>query len=101
MKTLSYFLLGAAFTVPALHAVAQSNIKTIKKQPHSIQVDGNLKDWGDSLSYHNEAKGINYELADDQENLYFAMRIENRSEQAQAMRNGITLAFNPEGKKKA
>ncbi len=63
-------------------------------------VDGNLKDWGDSLGYYNEAKKIHYAFAGDKENLYFAIRIEDRKQQEQAMRNGITLAFNPEGKKK-
>lgn len=63
-------------------------------------VDGDLKDWGDSLNYYNPEKKIHYGLAENPENLYFAIRIENRGQQEQAMRNGITLTFNPEGKKK-
>ncbi len=102
MKTFSCFLLGAAFSINAAQVFSQSKngVKMIKPPAHQIAVDGNLKDWGDSLSYYNEAKKINYALAKDQENLYFAIRIENRQQQEQAMRNGITLAFNPEGKKK-
>ena len=99
MKNPSYFLLCCALSVPASQAFSQT-VKSLKKPQHTIQVDGNLKDWGDTLSYHNEAKKVNYELADDKENLYFAMRIENRGQQAQAMRNGITISFSPEGKKK-
>ncbi|MEX8549252.1 MAG: hypothetical protein V5804_16750 [Mucilaginibacter sp.] len=81
-------------------AQSKSGLKTLKAPPHPITVDGNLKDWGDSLSYTSEAKHINYGLASDKENLYFAVRIQNRAQQEQAMRNGITLSFNPEGKKK-
>ncbi|MVN21217.1 hypothetical protein [Mucilaginibacter arboris] len=102
MKTLSFFLLSAVLSVSVSHVFSQSksNLKIISKPEHSIQVDGNLKDWGDSLNYYNEAKRLHYGFADDKENLYFAIRIENRGQQEQAMRNGITLAFNPEGKKK-
>ncbi len=88
-------------TVCGMSAFSQSkNLKTLKPPPQNITVDGNLKDWGDSLSYYNEAKRLHYGLASDKENLYFAIRIQDRAQQGQAMRNGITLAFNPEGKKK-
>ncbi|MGI4022048.1 MAG: hypothetical protein ACRYFA_11115 [Janthinobacterium lividum] len=101
MKIISYLLLGTVFASgQQTFAQSKSNLKSIKKVPQAVLVDGNLKDWGDSLSYYNEAKRINYGLAQDQENLYFAIRIENRGQQEQAMRNGITLNFNPEGKKK-
>lgn len=83
-----------------VNAQSKSNLKTLKAPPHQIVVDGNLKDWGDSLNYTNESKKVNYGLSGDKENLYFAIRIEDRAQQGQAMRNGITLAFNPEGKKK-
>ncbi len=99
---LSYFLPFACLSLLNLQGFSQSqsNIKTIKPPTHNITVDGNLQDWGDSLSYYNPAKRINYGLASDKENLYFAVRIQEREQQGQAMRNGITLAFNPEGKKK-
>ncbi len=101
MKTSSALLLSAGFLVSVFTADAQSkSIKNLKKSTQNIVVDGNLKDWGDSLSYYNPDKKIHYALAQNPENLYFAIRIENRGQQEQAMRNGITLAFNPEGKKK-
>jgi len=102
MKSFPFFLLCTTLSMFGAQVFSQSrsNLKTIKPPLHPIVVDGNLKDWGDSLGYYNEAKKINYALADDKENLYFAIRIENRAQQEQAMRNGITLAFNPEGKKK-
>lgn len=102
MKTFPYFLSSALLSLFGLQVCAQSksNLKTLKAPLHPITVDGNLKDWGDSLGYTSEAKRISYGLASDKENLYFAIRIQDRAQQGQAMRNGITLAFNPEGKKK-
>jgi hypothetical protein len=102
MKALTFAFSSAFLFSFVMHADAQSksNLKTLKAPPHQITVDGNLKDWGDSLSYTNESKKVNYGLSGDKENLYFAIRIEDRAQQGQAMRNGITLAFNPEGKKK-
>lgn len=101
MKISSVLLLMAGCSISVFTADAQSkSIKNLKKSAQNIVVDGNLKDWGDSLNYYNPDKKIHYALAENQENLYFAIRIENRDQQEQAMRNGITLAFNPEGKKK-
>lgn len=101
MKTFSILILFAGCFITTFTANAQyKSLKNLKKSAQNIVVDGNLKDWGDSLSYYNPDKKIHYGLAENQENLYFAIRIENRGQQEQAMRNGITLAFNPEGKKK-
>lgn len=101
MKISSVLLLMIGCSVSFFTAEAQSkSIKNLKKSNQDIVVDGNIKDWGDSLSNYNPDKKIHYALAENQENLYFAIRIENRGQQEQAMRNGITLAFNPEGKKK-
>lgn len=101
MKIFSVLLLFAGCAVTAFRADAQSkSLKNLKKSAQNIVVDGNIKDWGDSLSYYNADKKLHYGLAENQENLYFAIRIENRGQQEQAMRNGITLSFNPEGKKK-
>lgn len=102
MKIFSCFLFGAVFSLSVVPIFAQSKagVKTLQSPSKPISVDGNLKDWGDSLSYHNEAKKLNYGLARDQENFYFAIRIPDRQQQEQAMQNGITLNFAPEGKKK-
>ncbi|MGI4728671.1 MAG: hypothetical protein ACRYGB_08880 [Janthinobacterium lividum] len=101
MKTSSVLLLMAGCFCSVFTVDAQSkSIKNLKNSAQNIVVDGQLKDWGDSLTYYNQDKKIHYALAQNPENLYFAIRIENRGQQEQAMRNGITVAFNPEGKKK-
>ncbi|MDB5287320.1 MAG: hypothetical protein JWR05_2269 [Mucilaginibacter sp.] len=68
--------------------------------PANVVIDGNLSEWGDSLRYLNEEKKIPYTLANDQENLYVAIRINDRLEQARIINAGITLSIDPKGKKK-
>lgn len=68
--------------------------------PANLVIDGSLADWGDSLRYHNEEKNLNYTLSNDKENLYAAIRINDRSEEARVLNAGITLSINTKGKKK-
>jgi hypothetical protein len=68
--------------------------------PANLVIDGSLTDWGDSLRYHNDEKNIKYTLANDKENLYAAIRISERLEQARVLNAGITLSIDTRGKKK-
>ncbi len=68
--------------------------------PSDIVIDGDLKEWGDSLRYYNQDKQLNYALANDQDNLYMAIRINDRSEQIRVLRAGLTLSIDTRGKKK-
>ncbi|WP_428327312.1 hypothetical protein [Mucilaginibacter sp.] len=77
-----------------------TSVPTLMAPPQNIVVDGNIKEWGDSLRYFNSEKKINYALANDQENLYMAIKINDRSEQIRVLRAGITLSVNTKGKKK-
>ena len=72
----------------------------LQPPPNNVKVDGNLKEWGDSLRYYNEEKKLNYTLANDAYNLYLAIRINNHSEQMRVMNAGLTLSINTKGKKK-
>jgi len=72
----------------------------LQAPPANIAIDGNLKEWGDSLRYFNADKQINYSLANDKENLYVAVRINDYSEQARILNSGFTLAIDTRGKKK-
>jgi hypothetical protein len=78
----------------------KSAINKLQLPPTNIVVDGDLKDWGDSLRYYNQDKQLNYTLANDQENLYMAIRVNDRSEQIRILRAGLTLSIDTRGKKK-
>lgn len=72
----------------------------LQPPPPNITIDGDVKEWGDSLRYYNKDKQLNYSLANDQENLYMAIRINDRSEIIRVLRAGITLSIDTRGKKK-
>jgi hypothetical protein len=81
-------------------AQSEQHSTNMSSAPGKITIDGNLNDWGDSLRYYNPEKKLNYTLANDQQNLYLAIRFNDRTEQERIMRAGLTWSVNPKGKKK-
>lgn len=102
MKHCTPMLLLALILVTTGTVKAQSSktIGNMQPPPANIIIDGNLSEWGDSLRYLSEEKKIPYTLANDQQNLYVAIRINDRLEQARIINAGITLSIDPKGKKK-
>ncbi len=72
----------------------------LQPPPPGIVIDGDVKEWGDSLRYYNPERQLNYSLANDKDNLYMAIRINDRSEQIRILRAGLTLSIDTRGKKK-
>ena len=79
---------------------AQSNISSLQPPPANIIVDGNVKEWGDSLRYYNKEKKINFAIANTKDTLYMAIRVNDRTEQTRILRAGITFSIDTKGKKK-
>ena len=92
----------------ALQAFAQSIClaqskpapNTLQAPPAGVTIDGDLNEWGDSLRYYNEDQKLYYTLANDKDNLYMAIRINDRSEQRRILGAGLTLSIDTKGKKK-
>ncbi len=82
------------------HAQNKTAQNTLQPPPANITIDGDIKEWGDSLRYYNPEKQLNYALANDQDNLYLAIRINDRSEQIRVLRSGLTVSIDTRGKKK-
>ncbi|SHN23764.1 hypothetical protein [Mucilaginibacter sp. OK098] len=99
---LPYFAFVAIIQLSAINSSCAQSIPTgtLQAPPSNIVIDGSIKEWGDSLRYYNTEKRINYALANDKDNLYMAIRVNDRSEQARILRAGITLSINTKGKKK-
>src|SRR5579872_2726672 len=85
-------------------ALAHGQSKPVKNilqtPPANITIDGDLKDWGDSLRYLNADKHIDYSLANDKDNLYMAIRINDYGEQIMILNAGLTLSIDTHGGKK-
>ncbi|QEM07487.1 hypothetical protein DIU31_029770 [Mucilaginibacter rubeus] len=82
------------------HSSAQSTKNSLQGPPANINIDGDLKEWGDSLRYYNEENKLNYALANDKDYLYAAIRISDRLDKMKVLNAGITLSIDPKGKKK-
>jgi len=91
-----YCKLSLAFIIQlsALTLVnAQTKTATLLPPPKNIAIDGDVKEWGDSLRYYNTEKQINYAIANDKDNLYLAVRIEDRREQNKILKAGIVIVY--------
>ena len=65
----------------------------------SIQVDGNMDEWGD-LPHSYVTQKFLFDVRNDQNNVYLAIEIEDRETQQQALMHGVTWTINPKGKKR-
>jgi YD repeat-containing protein len=96
---LACVVLGQLFAINVCNG--QSDKTAILQAPPSkIAIDGDIKEWGDSLRYYNAEKKINYAIANTKDTLYMAVRINDRSEQIRILKAGLTITIDPKGKKK-
>jgi hypothetical protein len=87
-------------TASAANAQTKPVQNILQAPPANITIDGDLKDWGDSLRYLNADKHIDYSLANDKDNLYMAIRINDYGEQIMILNAGLTLSIDTHGGKK-
>ena len=99
MKTIAIVIVSLTCLLTPLLTKAQNppNVKVPVKQ---ITIDGDIKDWGDSLHCYNAENNVRYGFAADKDNLFFAVKIEDRTEAIRILKAGLTLGFDPKGKKK-
>lgn len=65
-----------------------------------VKVDGNLKDWQDTLQAFNRTALLGYTVANDERNIYLAVRSSDYINTARILSGGLTLTINTEGRKK-
>ena len=66
----------------------------------SLQIDGDLKDWGDSLKYFNENTNFSFNLRNNNETIYLAIKSRDKQNLSRILARGISFSINSEGKKK-
>jgi len=92
------------YTLILTTSLASAQTKSVQNilqaPPANITIDGDLKEWGDSLRYLNADKHINYSLANDKDNLYMAIRVNDYGEQVMILNAGLTLSIDTRGGKK-
>jgi hypothetical protein len=65
-----------------------------------VTVDGLNKEWKSPLPRYNQTTGINYEIANDERNIYMIVRVADTTSQRQVVQNGLEVWINKDGKKK-
>ncbi|WP_461450824.1 hypothetical protein [Mucilaginibacter sp.] len=72
----------------------------LKPAPATVVVDGDVKEWGDSLSYYSPEERLKYTIANNKDTLYLAVKIFDRSEIVRVLNAGLTFSIDTRGKKK-
>ena len=78
----------------------KSNVQQALDWATDIVVDGQLDDWGDSLVYEHATQQFHYHIKNDAENVYVAMRVEDKDRQMQIFAQGLAFMVNAKGKKR-
>ncbi|WP_316747295.1 hypothetical protein [Pedobacter gandavensis] len=68
--------------------------------PTGIRADGKNTEWNDSFQALNKRTNIYYTMANDDNNLYVAIKSTDPANNTKILAGGITLSINPDGKKK-
>ena len=103
MKRFPFYITGI-LTIQLLasmvcHAQTDVNLRLQPPAPH-LAVDGDIRDWGDSLKFYSPEEHINYMMANSQDTIYLAVKIYEKSEIGRVLNAGLTFSIDPKGKKK-
>ena len=100
-KFLSFFALSFSLLFSYLPVYSQKKAELIKSLwvDKPILIDGHLNDWKDSLSLFNEATKLYYNLANDDENIYLAIKNSAPESLTRILARGISFTANIENKK--
>jgi uncharacterized membrane protein YgcG len=99
-KFTSCLITAIATSFIALNCIAQTPIN-LKHAPANVVIDGNLEEWGDSLSYFNDATRLFYTLANDKDNLYLVVKTNDPATQAKILSSGLELSVDAKDRKKS
>jgi hypothetical protein len=79
---------------------AQETAIALKSPSTAITIDGNNKEWGDSLAYYNADSKINYAIANDKENIYLVIKTNDLAKQNYILSSGVTFSIDTKGRSK-
>jgi hypothetical protein len=88
-------------TIGVTNAQKQPNVQEGNQLlPAEVNIDGKLSEWPDKLNAYNKATRLEYVLANNDDDLYLAIRSEDVGTTAKILAGGVTLNINTSGKKK-
>jgi hypothetical protein len=93
-------MLTLSMALGLLTAKAQSVQAGSVWAPANIKVDGKLTEWNNSLEANNKTVDFSYTIANDDKNLYLAVKSIDQQSTAKILAGGVDFTINTEGKKK-
>lgn len=106
MKRLHQHILSIALTgcmlafSASLHAQRNAGKEPALTWADAVVVDGNLEDWGDSLTNEYASQDLQFQIKNDATHLYVAMRVLDRDRQMQVLSQGFSFMVNTSGRKR-
>ncbi len=99
MKTWTLYVLSILFIAGVFYGCKKTIEFDSTWKITEIRIDGEESDWENRLTYF-EKERLGLGIQNDDDNLYIILKTYDRSAQLQVVRNGLTIWFDPEGKKK-
>jgi hypothetical protein len=99
-KTLCLAIIVAEISTPSFAQKLPDVQPAGLAAPQKVKVDGKLTEWNNALQAYNKSTKLNYTIANDDQNLYLAVKVTDPQNATKVMANGITLTINTGDKKK-
>ena len=100
VKSILLVIVITLFNLSAAFSQKKAEIITTKWANNPVIADGLLSDWPDSLTLFNEATNLYYSLANDNKNVYLALRSASKQDLTKILAGGISFSANIDRKKK-
>ncbi|MVN20320.1 DOMON domain-containing protein [Mucilaginibacter arboris] len=97
IKTILSIVLSAGLII---HSKAQNVQQGSIWAPANIKIDAKLNEWNNSLQANNKTTNLYYTIANDDKNLYLAVKSTDQNNSNKIAGGGITFTVNTSGKKK-
>ncbi|WP_461452637.1 hypothetical protein [Mucilaginibacter sp.] len=68
--------------------------------PQGVKIDGKINEWGESLKAYNKNVLLWYNIANDDKNIYLAIKSTDLDNNNKILAGGVSFTINTEGKKK-
>ena len=68
-------------------------------QSRKVTIDGKISEWSNPLRFYDQETGMNYNISNDNYNLYFVCSISNEFLQTKILRSGLEFRIDTLGKK--
>ena len=92
-------LCWALFLFNTAEAQTKKSNPVLNQWAESLKIDGRLEDWGDSLRYFNESTRFSFDIRNDEETLYLAVKSRDPGNLSRILARGISFSMNEKSKK--